>query len=66
MNRGERAKVDSREILVTGVWAFAIISLVGAIYGKLDGVAVLIFFIVAVVVSFGIVAMPKPESRAVT
>ncbi len=57
--------MDSREIMVAGLWAFAIISLVGAIYGKLDGLAVLIFFIIAVVVSFGIVVMPKPQPKVV-
>ncbi len=51
--------------MVAGLWAFAIISLVGAIYGKLDGLAVLIFFIIAVVVSFGIVVMPKPQPKVV-
>lgn len=55
--------VGSREITVAGLWTFAILALVGGIYGRLDGFAMLLFFIVAVVVSLGVVAMPKPESK---
>ncbi len=51
--------MESRNIMLMGLWAFAIISLVGGMYGRLDGFFVLVFFIVAVAVSLGVVAMPK-------
>lgn len=59
---GESA-MESREITVAGVWAFAVIALIGGIYGKLDGFAILLFFIFAVVVSLGVVAMPTSQPK---
>jgi hypothetical protein len=50
--------------MVAGLWTFAIVALIGGIYGKLDGFVLLIFFIVAVVVSLGIVVMPTSESKS--
>ena len=61
----------SREITVAGLWSFAIIALIGGLYGKVDGFALMLFFIVAVAVSLGVVAMhayktegPKDASGA--
>ena len=56
--------MESRNIMLVGLWAFAIISLIGGMYGRLDGFIVLIFFIVAVVVGFGAVAMPKANTQS--
>lgn len=56
--------MESRDVFVGGLWGFAIIALVGAIYGRLDGLFVLIFFIVAVVVSFSVVEMPTTKRNA--
>jgi hypothetical protein len=56
--------MGSREILVAGVWAFAIVALIGGIYGKLDGFVLLVFFSVAVVVSLGVIVMPTSEPKS--
>jgi uncharacterized membrane protein len=50
--------------MVAGLWTFAIIALIGGIYGKLDGLVLVVFFIVAVVVSLGVVAMPTSERKS--
>jgi len=55
--------LESRNIMLVGLWSFAIISLIGGIYGRLDGFVMLMFFIVAVVVSLGAVAMPKAKTQ---
>ena len=55
--------MEGKDILIAGLWAFAMVSLVGGIYGRLDGFFVLVFFIVAVVVSLGVVAMPKAKTQ---
>ena len=54
--------MESKELMVAGLWVFAIVSLIGGIMGKLDGFFILIFFIVAVVVSYGLVRMPKSKT----
>jgi Ca2+/H+ antiporter len=51
--------MESKEITVAGLWIFAIVALIGGIYGKLDGGVLLVFFVAAVGVSLGIVAMPN-------
>jgi hypothetical protein len=56
--------LESKEIMVAGLWTFAIIALIGGIYGKLDGFVLLVFFIVAVAVSFGVIAMPTSEHKS--
>ena len=56
--------MESRDIALVGLWAFAIVSLLGGIAGQLDGFWVVIVFIVAVVVSVGVVAMPKANAQA--
>lgn len=48
--------MESSGIILVGVWAFAIISLIGGIFGALDGFWIIIFFIVAVGVSFAVIA----------
>lgn len=50
--------------MVAGLWTFAIIALIGGIYGKLDGLVLVVFFIVSVVVSLGVVAMPTSERKS--
>lgn len=55
--------MGSREITVAGLWSFAVISLIGGLYGKLDGFAIILFFIVAVVVSLALVTMPASEPK---
>lgn len=52
----------TKEITIAGLWGFAIIALLGGIFGALDGLAVLMFFIVAVVVSVGLAVMPASEA----
>jgi hypothetical protein len=54
----------SKEIMVAGLWTFAIVALIGGIYGKLDGFGVFMFFIVAVAVSLGIVATSTSEHKS--
>lgn len=51
-----------KEITATGLWGFTIVALIGGIYGKLDGFAIFIFFIIALVVSVGLVAMPTENA----
>ena len=55
----EESVLGTKEIVVAGLWTFAIVALIGGIYGKLDGLVLLVFFIVAVGVSLGAIAMPK-------
>ncbi len=56
--------MGTREITVAGLWAFAIIALIGGIFGKLDGLVLLLFFLIAIGVSLGIVAMPNVQLNA--
>ena len=55
--------MESRGIMLVGLWTFAIVSLLGGIYGRLDGFIVVMLFIVAVVVSLGAIAMPKAKAQ---
>lgn len=55
--------MGSREITVAGLWSFAIIALIGGLYGRLDGFALMLFFVVALVVSVGVVAVPGSEAK---
>ena len=54
--------MESTNIFLAGLWTFVIIALLGGIFGKLDGLAILMFFIVALIVSLGIVMM-KPRTQ---
>ena len=36
----------------------------GGIYGRLDGLMVFVLFIIAVVISFGVMAMPKGRAQS--
>ncbi len=49
--------------MVAGLWTFAVVALIGGIYGKLDGLVLLLFFIVAVAVSSWAAAMPTSEHK---
>lgn len=55
--------MGSKEIMVAGLWIFAVVALIGGIYGKLDGFALLLFFLVAVAVSVGVSLTPTPEHK---
>lgn len=55
--------MGAKEITVAGLWTFTIVALIGGIYGKLDGLVLLVFFMVAVGVSLGVVAMPISENK---
>ena len=55
--------MESKDIVLVGVWAFAIISLLGGIAGKVDGFWMLMVFFVALIVSVGILMMRKPEPQ---
>lgn len=55
--------METRDIATAGIWAFAIISLLGGILGQLDGLWIVIFFLAAVIVSVGLAAMPRAESQ---
>lgn len=46
--------MESKNIIHFGVWAFLIIYLMGIIFGRLDGFFLLIFFILAISVSFAV------------
>ncbi len=61
--RGRGYRLESRDIMLVGLWVFVIISLVGGIYGRLDGLVVVMLFIIAVVVSYGVIAMPKARAQ---
>ncbi len=49
--------------MLVGLWVFVIVSLVGGIYGRLDGLVVIMLFIIAVIVSYGVIAMPKARAQ---
>lgn len=46
--------LESKDMIHLGVWAFLIIYLIGIILGRLDGFFLLIFFILAVSISFAV------------
>ncbi len=58
--------MEARTITIIGVWAFAIIWLVGTFFTGADMLISLVLFFIAIIVSIGISAMPKAggtESR---
>lgn len=46
--------MDSKNLIHAGVWGFLMIYLIGIIFGRLDGFFLLIFFILAVSISFAV------------
>ncbi len=55
--------VGAKEITIAGLWTFAIIALVGGLYGKLDGFALFMFFILAMVISLGLIVLPASGQK---
>lgn len=56
--------METKNILVVGIWAFAIVWLVGALALDGDMLVTLMLFIAAVVVSLGAAAIPTERMRA--
>jgi hypothetical protein len=60
-----RNKMDARNVVVVGTWAFVIIWLVGMLALRGDLLITFVLFFVAVAISFAATALPKeglPES----
>ena len=58
--------METKNILVVGVWAFAIIWLVGMFALQADLLSALFVFFIAIVVSIGAAAFPAGKERPVS
>ncbi len=56
--------METRNLLVMGVWAFAIIWLVGVLAVAWDVLSSLIVFFIAIAVSVGAISVPNERKQA--
>ncbi len=56
--------METRNITVMGVWAFAIVFLVGAFFVGADMLVTLMLFFIAVIVSIALSATSKPSQAS--
>ncbi len=56
--------MESKNIMMAGVWAFAIIWLVGSFLAKADLLVSIVIFFIAIGVSAIAVALPKESTHA--